>query len=278
MASYPFLILINLSFILVNVKYNFFIGSLDLLYKLTFPKYIKVGKMKTWSKIVGISLIVSNGLFAGGAFVPAPEQPDIQPVEPAIAEVPETPKEEEKTFQPYVGGAIGGSSATVNSSAKVCGGCEYDKLNQTTSKAPDKILNWGGSDSTATGTVLAGVEVNDYLAVEGRLTQTLGDYEVKDHKPISLTNAALYVKPQYKFELGSVYALLGYGVSKIDFMDKTTTASGFQYGAGASYDMSDEISLFADYTTILDGGKKISDATKLDSVSTFNVGAIFRPQ
>ncbi len=238
--------------------------------------------MKTLSKIIGLSLIVSGVLFAGGAFVPAPapEQPDIEPVEPAIAEVPEAPKavNEEKNFKPYVGGAIGSSSATVKSSAKVCGGCEYDKLNQTSTKAPDKILNWGGSDSTATGTLLAGVEVNDYLAVEGRLTKTLGDYEIKDHKPISLTNAALYVKPQYKFELGSVYALLGYGVSKVDFMDKTTTSSGFQYGAGASYDMSDEVSLFADYTKIMDGGKKISKATTMDSVSTFNVGAIFRPQ
>jgi len=232
--------------------------------------------MKTLSKILGISLIVTGALFAGGAFVPAPEQPDIEPVEPAIAEVPEAPKE--KTIQPYVGGSIGGSSASVQSSAKVCGGCEYDKLNQTSTKAEDKILNWGGSDTTSTGTVLAGVEVNDYLAVEGRLTKTLGEYEIKDHQPISLTNAALYVKPQYKFELGTVYALLGYGVSQVDFMDKTTTASGFQYGAGASYDMSDEISLFADYTKIMDGDKQISTATKMDSVSTFNVGAIFRPQ
>ncbi len=270
------MILINLSFILVNVKYTFNIESLDLLYKLTFPKYIKVEKMKTLSRILAISLIVSGGLFAGGAFVPAPEQPDIEPVEPAIAEVPEAPQE--KTIQPYVGGAIGGSSADVKSSAKVCGGCQYDKLNQTSTKAPDKILNWGGSDTAATGTILAGVEVNDYVAVEGRLTKTISDYEIKDHKPISLTNAALYVKPQYKFELGSVYALLGYGVSKIDFMDKTTTASGFQYGAGATYDMSDEVSLFADYTKILDGGKQISKATKMDSVSTFNLGAIFRPQ
>ncbi len=232
--------------------------------------------MKTLSKLLSTSLIASSILFAGGAFIPAPEQPDVEPVAPALAEVPEAPAT--KKIQPYVGGSIGSSSATVHSSAKVCGGCQYDKLNQTSTKAPDKILNWGGSDSTATGTILGGVEVNDYLAVEGRLTKTLGDYEIKDHKPISLTNAALYLKPQYKFELGSVYALIGYGVSKVDFMDKTTTSSGFQYGAGASYDMSDEVSLFADYTRLMDGGKQISKATKMDSVSSFNLGAIFRPQ
>ena len=232
--------------------------------------------MKTLTKFLSISLIVSGALFGGGAFVPAPEQPDIEPVEPAIAEVPEAP--EGKKIQPYVGGSIGGSTGSVKSSAKVCGGCQYDKLNQTSTKAPDKTLNWGGEDTATTGTILAGAEVNDYLAVEGRITKTLSDYEIKDHKPISLTNAAIYLKPQYKFEMATVYALLGYGVSKIDFMDKTTTANGFQYGAGASYDMSDEVSLFADYTKLMSSGKKISKATKMDSVSTFNLGAIFRPQ
>jgi opacity protein-like surface antigen len=234
-----------------------------------------VEKMKTLTKFVSLALIASGALFAGGAFVPAPEAPDAEPVEPAVAEIPEAPAAEE--IKPYFGGAIGSSTAKVNSSAKVCGECRYDKLNQTSYKGVDKTLNWGGSGDATTATALAGVEINDFLAVEGRLTKTISDYEIKDHKPISLTNAALYLKPQYKFEAASIYALLGYGISKVDFMDKTTTVNGFQYGAGASYDWNDELSIFADYTKLVGSSKKISKATKLDSIGSFNAGVIFRP-
>ncbi len=232
--------------------------------------------MKTILRLVGIAAIASSALFAGGAFVPEPTQPDVEPVEPAIAEIPET-KPEESNIQPYFGGALGTSSAKVHSEAKVCGGCQYDKLNQTSSKAPDKILRWGGSDDSSSVMALAGVELNDFLAVEGRLTKSVSDYEIKDHKPISFTNTALYLKPQYKFELGSIYGLLGYGISKIKFMGDTTTSSGFQYGLGGSYNINDELSAFADYTKLYDGGKKISKATTMGEVSTFNLGLLYQP-
>ena len=233
--------------------------------------------MKTLTKFLSLALIASGTLFAGGAFVPAPTTtvPDAEPVEPAVAEVPEAP--ETQTFKPYFGGALGSSSSTVKTTMSKCGGCEIDKVNQTTTKAPDTTESWGGSGDAATATALAGVEVNDFLAVEGRLTQTISDYEIKNHKPISLTNAAIYLKPQYKFEAASVYGLIGYGVSKIDFMDKTTTVNGFQYGAGASYDWSDELSVFADYTKLVSSSEKISDYTKLDSIGSVNAGVIFRP-
>jgi len=232
--------------------------------------------MKTLTKYLSLALIASGALFAGGAFVPATTPaPDAEPVEPAVAEIPTTP--EAKDIQPYFGGAVGTSSTSVNSSASVCGGCQYDKLNQTSHKEADKTINWGGDGDATTATALAGVEVNDFLAVEARLTTTISDYEIKDHKPISLTNAALYLKPQYKFEAATIYALLGYGISKIDFMDDTTTVNGFQYGAGASYDWSDDMSVFADYTKLVSSGEKISDATELDSVGSFNAGIIFRP-
>ena len=231
--------------------------------------------MKTLTKFLSLALIASGALFAGGAFVPAPTAPDAEPVEPAVAEIPEAP--EEDSIKPYFGGGIGTSSATVDSTASVCGGCQYDKLTQTSYKEDDVTLNWGGDGDAATATALAGIDVNDFLAVEARLTTTISDYEIKDHQPISLTNAALYLKPQYKFEAATVYALLGYGVSKVDFMDDTTTVNGFQYGAGASYDWNDEMSIFADYTKLVSTGEKISDATTLDKVGSFNAGVIFRP-
>ncbi len=232
--------------------------------------------MKTISKFLSIAVIASSALFAGGAFIPEPTQPDVEPVEPAVAEIPNTAPASDD-IQPYFGGGLGSSSAKVNSEAKVCGGCQYDKLNQTSSKAPDKILRWGGSGDSTSAMALAGVELNDFLAVEARITKAVSDYEIKDHKPISYTNAAIYLKPQYKFELGSVYALLGYGVSKFDFMGESTTDSSFQYGAGASYNVNDDLSAFVDYTKLYGGGKKISQATTMDDISSVNAGIIFKP-
>ena len=230
--------------------------------------------MKTLSKLLGVAVITSAYLFAGGPFTPTP-QPDVEPVEPAVAEIPET--EAAKNITPYFGGGIGSSSASVKSQAKVCGGCQYDKINQTTSKSADKILNWGGSDSTATGMVLAGAEINENIAVEARFTKAISDYEIKDHKPISYKNAALYLKPQYKFEDFSVYALLGYGISSIDFMGKNTKSNGLQYGAGATYDIDDQFSVFADYTKLMGSSKKISDASTLSSIDSVNAGVIYKP-
>ena len=234
--------------------------------------------MKTINKIMGIALIASSALFAGGPFVAAP-QPDVEPVEPAVAEIPTTvpEPEPESTIKPYFGGAVGTSTADVNSEAKVCGGCQYDKLTQTTTKTSDTIISWGGSDSAANGMILAGVEVNDYLAVEARITKGISDYEIEDHQPISYSNAAVYLKPQAKFENFTVYGLLGYGVSSIDFMGNNTTANGFQYGAGGSYDITDQLAAFADYTQLMGSGEKISDATTLDTISSINLGIIYKP-
>ena len=233
--------------------------------------------MKTMSKLLSAAVVASSFLFAGGGFVPAPTQPDVEPVEPAVAEIPETAPAQQSNIQPYFGGGIGTSTAKVNSQAKVCGGCQYDKVNQTSSKSADKILKWGGSGDSSTIMALAGVEVNDFLAVEGRLTKAVSDYEIKDHKPISYTNAAVYLKPQMKFEVGSVYGLIGYGISKIDFMGESTTAGGIQYGAGGTFNISDELAAFADYTKLYGGGKKISEATTMNGIDSINAGIIYRP-
>ena len=230
--------------------------------------------MKTLSKFLSVAVITSVSLFAGGGFVPAP-QPDVEPIEPAVAEIPAT--EPESEIKPYIGGGIGSSSTSVSSQALVCGGCQYDKLNQTVSKAPDKLLKWGGDGSATTMMGLAGVEVNDYLAVEGRLTKSVSDYEIKDHKPISMYNAALYLKPQYKFEDFGVYALLGYGLTNVSFMNKDTKTSGFQYGGGASYDINDQLTVFADYTKLVGQSKKISEATTIKDIDNVNAGLIYRP-
>jgi len=80
-----------------------------------------------------------------------------------------------------------------------------------------------------------------------------------------------------KFEVGSVYGLIGYGISKIDFMGESTTAGGIQYGAGGTFNISDELAAFADYTKLYGGGKKISEATTMNGIDSINAGIIYRP-
>ncbi len=230
--------------------------------------------MKKLTKLLSLAVVASSCVFAGGPFIAAPE-PDVEAVEPAVAALPEV--EPTKDIQPYIGGSLGTSSGSAKSSAKVCGGCTYDKLTQTTGKESDKILNWGGSDSSTNAMALAGVEVNDYLAVEARLTSAVSDYEIEDHQAISFANAAVYLKPQAKFEDFSVYALLGYGISSVDFMGVNTKSNGFQYGAGGSYDISDQISVFADYTQLMGSTEKISQATSFGNIDSINAGVIFKP-
>jgi len=231
--------------------------------------------MKTLTRILSVAVLASSCVFAGGPFKQV-EETDVEPVEPAVAEIPETAPA--KSIQPYFGGALGSTTGKTNSEALVCGGCQYDKINQRRSTSPDKLLRWGGSDSATSMMALAGVEVNDFLAVEGRLTKAVSDFEIKDHKPISYANAAIYLKPQYKFELGSIYGLIGYGYNKFDFMGKSTHATGFQYGAGGTYNINDELSAFADYTKLYGGGKKISEATTMGAIDTINAGIIYKPQ
>ncbi len=230
--------------------------------------------MKKLTKLLSLAVVASSCVFAGGPFIAAPE-PDVEAVEPAIANLPEV--QPTKDIQPYIGGSLGTSNGSAQSSAKVCGGCTYNKLTQTTGKESDKILNWGGSDSSTNAMALAGVEVNDYLAVEARLTSAVSDYEIEDHQAISFANAAVYLKPQAKFEDFSVYALLGYGISSVDFMGVNTKSNGFQYGAGGSYDISDQISVFADYTQLMGSTEKISKATSFGNIDSINAGVIFKP-
>jgi len=215
------------------------------------------------SKILCVSAMVSGALMAGDSFIP------VSDISPISVEIP-------RTIIPYIGGTIGTATTSVDSTATVCSGCEYDKKGQISRKGTDKTINWGGEDSTMTAAAIAGVQIHDYLAIEGRFGRTLADYAIEDHESISLSNTALYLKPQYQFGGATAYGLLGYGMSKIDFMNNTTTANGFQYGAGASYDIGSQMSFFIDYTTLLEENQDISDHTKIDPIGSFNFGIIYK--
>ncbi|SFV60595.1 putative outer membrane protein OmpA [hydrothermal vent metagenome] len=132
-------------------------------------------------------------------------------------------------------------------------------------------------DETGGLTGLIGYNYNNYLAIEGRVSKSLFKEDYAD-----ISNYAIFAKPQYKFideerdncEDGytTIYALIGYGVTKVEGTDGKTPGyrgesitddSGFQWGLGISYTFDDEneddekhtrdgdITIFAEYNSFM---------------------------
>jgi opacity protein-like surface antigen len=110
------------------------------------------------------------------------------------------------------------------------------------------------SDPEETGnafTLIGGYNINSYLSIEARYTKTIGDMDVEGLGDLGreVSNQAIYIKPQYNIvDSVNVYALLGYG----ELVARDTSGQGFQWGAGLSYDINDNVSLFVDYTNLYD--------------------------
>jgi len=181
-----------------------------------------------------ISILTLSGLsFAGGS---------IAPVEETIAEAPVL--EESSAF--YVG--LGYSYLTSNRTAR---------LNILGDPHDGDIVK--DTDSTANNILLqAGYQFNQYLAVEGRYTFSVGDHALtynyrnglEEDVDIDISNIAIYLKPIYPIGDLSIYGLLGYGKVEREHNVRNTTwdGSGFQWGAGLQYTVMDNFMIFVDYT------------------------------
>jgi opacity protein-like surface antigen len=106
-----------------------------------------------------------------------------------------------------------------------------------------------GQDRLGDITFQAGYEFNPYIAVEGRYSTSLfaEDFIERD-------SWGVYLKPQYPVnDAMTVYALLGYGGMTLDGIDGVRASlddNGFQWGLGASYDVSNNVAVFIDYVSI----------------------------
>jgi len=105
---------------------------------------------------------------------------------------------------------------------------------------------------------LLGYQFNDYLAAEGRIGKSIAYEDYAD-----VLSYSLFLKPQYPItESIRVYALLGIGGVQVEGENGDTPAhadkigkeildeTGFQWGIGGSYAFTENISLFADYTSL----------------------------
>ncbi len=138
-------------------------------------------------------------------------------------------------------------------------------------------------------TLQAGYAYNEYIAIELRYTANASaiDYDRgttananNDDYPSDFTNVGIYLKPTYPMGDFGVYALLGYG--SVTFTDLPTgtedrTEDGFQWGLGASYQITEAIGIFADYTKLYDDTGMDGHFTTSDiSVELVTVGMNYR--
>ena len=114
--------------------------------------------------------------------------------------------------------------------------------------------------SATTLMLQAGYQYNEYVALEGRYTFGLNtDYSPGTTNSQSsdydgdFSSWGLYVKPMYPIGDFSLYALLGYGGVMLDDLEGGDAyESGFQWGLGAGYAMSENYTVFVDYVSLYD--------------------------
>jgi opacity protein-like surface antigen len=131
----------------------------------------------------------------------------------------------------------------------------------------------------------AGYQYNRYIAVEGRYNFGVNT----DYDPGSTSNPlqvydgdvsswGIYVKPMYPIGDFNIYALLGYGeVMLDDILNGDAVDGGFQWGLGASYAVTENISVFADYVSLYNdtGFDWVIQNTDID-VDTWTVGVSYK--
>ena len=105
-----------------------------------------------------------------------------------------------------------------------------------------------------TFSLLAGYNINEYLATESRAS-----ISIANDNSINYDNVAIYIKPQYDIYNGlTLYSLLGFGkMAASSSISNATSASktSMQLGFGANYTLPNNFKVFADYTFIGKDGK-----------------------
>jgi len=138
-------------------------------------------------------------------------------------------------------------------------------------------------------TLLAGYNVNQYFAVEGRLSTTVGDlsFDVSsggfnDGVDFGgdMSNIALYLKPMYSSGKVTIYGLLGFGQVKLedDSFASDDSESSFQWGLGLSFAGGEHLGIFMDYTRFYDNSDGFgNDSSEIDFVvDAFNFGLAYK--
>ncbi len=122
----------------------------------------------------------------------------------------------------------------------------------------------------------AGYKFNPYIAVEGRYNVSLGDTDVDDQlDDAEVSVLSLFVKPMYPIapEM-DIYVLLGYSLTDAGHFHDIISfdEGGFSWGGGASYDITEEFSIFAEYAQFYNDTLNGFDHV----VDSFNIGVTYK--
>jgi len=188
--------------------------------------------MKKVVLVLGAIIAMSSTVFAGGAIAPV-----IAPI--AVIE------EDKDICDIYVGAGI-----------------IYNRVYSIDSEWFN--IHIPTQDETGGFAVLAGCQFNEYFAIEGRYTWTAWDQDYSD-----MTSYSIFLKPMYPVtEDITLYGLRGFGNSEViasagdssnhysahaDVIGNTLMDhSGFHWGFGLMYEIMEDISIFAEFTSTAD--------------------------
>lgn len=201
-------------------------------------------------KVVLLSIVASTMIMAGG---------DFETVEEPIVDVPEVMTES----GPYIGIAFGFMN---------------DAYTRTPTQADPRNFDKSQSSIMLQG----GYKFNEYVAVEGRYWFGIDDLSLVNENgvPYELSGPdawGLYVKPMYPVtEEFDIYALLGY--AQVDHNTiKINNLDGFSWGIGASYEFTENIAAFIDYTSLYDDDRDLpnSGVNKAYTIDSVNFGLTY---
>jgi opacity protein-like surface antigen len=194
-------------------------------------------------------IIVDNGgQNGGGDLIVATPEPTVAPTPPPKITVTETPK---PTPKPVVSKSSGVGGAYVGLALSHMGVRSDHPVNLLKSEMPHQDLQKGF-------TAVVGYDFMKYLGAELRAALSVaGENKGQDN----LAEYGIYLKPQYPVLSNlNIYGLLGY--SFINMSDPATKTdpnddpfdgdnSGFSFGAGLDYGVTQNISVFTDVVNYL---------------------------
>jgi len=132
--------------------------------------------------------------------------------------------------------------------------------------------------STDSLLLLAGYDINEYIGIEGRYYWNIAsmavDYYATDFPIIedyTAESLALYVKPQYSFDMISIYALLGITMNDYTALLQSSDDTLFSWGVGAKFNMTQSFGVFADYTDLGE-----TDDLITTGLSSWNLGISYK--
>ncbi len=186
--------------------------------------------MKKWMITFGLSAFLAMGLYGDGDIV------DPVLVESAH-EVPLAVEPVEFKKKPYTKWYIGG-------------GIGIGKVN----------THYYGKDSVTSLSANLGYRLYKNLDVEGRLYRGVKSGSSLEHS----YSMGFFLKPHLEIDGVDLYALLGYGKTKITYVgsfsiiDDTTTQNDWMYGMGLAYQLNNFLSAYGDMVRLVDKSTVLS--------------------